>query len=311
MILMDLSHALHRCTYMNKEEIKANPDFLTHILTSQVLSFADKFGASKTNKMVVCMDSTSWRKEYYDINKVQFPEMREMTYKGNRIKDPSIDWPVVYGRCDAITEVLKNYSDFYVMKVKGAEADDVIAILTKKFAPTETIWIPSGDKDFVQLQAHNVHQFDPIKKCFKPEQDVEMFKKIHCIAGDTGDNIPAIKPRTKEKTAIKMLKDLDTLLQTNPEMRAKYKFNQDLILFENIPDWVEKNILDEYDKQGYTYNGMKLLTEFTKLKLVKHAEDINKFRLVDVELKTKLNQFFIQAKANQSLTERNLEDFFS
>lgn len=312
MIIQDFSHAMHRTLRMNKEQVIQNYDFLSHLLLSQVTSFISKLGASKHNKFVIAVDSTSWRKDYYAQNKQQFPEMREMTYKGNRVKDTDIDWTKVYNICNDICDVLKKYSDIYVVKVDGAEADDIIAVLTQEFKSKENIWIASGDKDFIQLQDHPVVSiYDPLKHAFKPEQNVEMFKKIHTIIGDKSDNIPAIKPRVQEKTALKMLKDLDTLLATNPTMKAKYEFNEHLILFEHIPVDIREKIIEEYNNQCYSYNGMKLLGEFSRLKLNKFSEDINKFKLVDFEVKTKLNQFFVQKQKDKDMAERSLEDFFS
>lgn len=309
---MDLSHAVYRTVCMNKEQITQNPNFVNHIVVSQILGFANKFGASKKNRMVVAMDSPSWRIQYYDINKAKFPEMAEMKYKGGRVKDGSIDWNLVFEKVDEVAVALQNYSDFHIMKVAGAEADDIISVLTRKFKPTEIIWICASDKDFIQEQDEpQVNIYDPIKQTFKPKHDVELFKKIHTIIGDDSDNIPAIKPRTKEKTAIKLLPELDTLLKTDPVMRAKWEFNENLIIFDKIPENVRESILDEYSKMGYNYNGLKLLSEFSKMKLTKHSEDINKFKLADGAVKTKLNQFFITAKKNKEASDRSLEDFFN
>ena len=312
MILVDTSHAIFRTLMMNKEQVKENPEFLSHLLISQILGFASKLGASKQNKLVLAIDSTSWRKQYYEDNKKQFPEMQAMTYKGNRVKDQTIDWESVFTVIDATLTVIKNFTDFYVVKVEDAEADDIIAVLTQEYACKETIWIASSDKDFIQLQnTPRVNIYDPLKQAFKPDQNVEMFKKIHTMIGDASDNIPAIKSRLGEKTALKILKDLDTLLATNPDMRAHYQFNEHLILFEHIPDEIRNKIIDEFKNQTYDYNGMKLLTEFTKLKLVKYTEDINRFKLSENEVKTKLNQHFIENATNTEMSNRNLEDFFS
>lgn len=312
MILNDLSHAVFRTLMMNKDQVRENYNFLTHLIISQILSFSNKLGASKQNQLVIAMDSpNTWRKKYYEQNKVKFPEMREMTYKGNRTKDDTLNWELIYEKIDKVGDVLKANSDFYVMKVAEAEADDIIAVLANEYKHREHIWIAASDKDFIQLQDETVHIFDPLKQAFKPEQNVELFKKIHTIIGDKSDNIPAIKPRVQEKTALKMIKDLDILLKTNPEMREHYEFNQNLILFDYIPNEIKTSILMEYQNQNHSYNGMKLLSEFTKLGLTKHCEDINRFKLSEQPVKTKLNQFYIELEKANLNADRSLEEFFS
>lgn len=313
MILFDLSYFSHRIIYPNKDAILQNPLFFAHLLTSQIISFSKKMGASKQNKMILCLDSFSWRKEYYETNKVNFPEYNDKTYKGNRVKDPEIPWDHINDTTTLLVEAFKEYSDFYVMKVNNAEADDIIAVLANTFKKQETIWILSPDKDFVQLQDKNVFIFDPLKNGFKPEQDIEIFKKIHNIIGDTSDNILAIKPRCKEITAGKMLKDLDDLLATNPGMKARYEFNKNLIDLSMIPDIVQRDILLEFDTQShedyhYNYNG--LIKTFMKFGLSKLSEDINNFKLSENEIKTPLNQYFIDGEKNAILSRNNLEDFF-
>ncbi|MGK3945816.1 hypothetical protein ABK046_46660, partial [Streptomyces caeruleatus] len=81
---------------MNLQQVQETPEFLSHLLVTQVVSLTSKFGASKYNKAVICMDNRSWRKEYYEKNKSQFPDMANESYKGQRTKSDTIDWEKVY-----------------------------------------------------------------------------------------------------------------------------------------------------------------------------------------------------------------------
>jgi 5'-3' exonuclease len=284
---------------------------MTHLIVTQVLSFANKFGASKENKMVLCLDSHSWRYEYFDTNKLQFPEFRELKYK-DREKDPTIPWKEIKEAIHNVCMELKAHSDYYVLKVDGAEADDIIAVLADTFKDIEPVWIVSADKDFVQLQVENkVAIYDPLKNAFKPEVDVKAFKKIHCIAGDKSDSIPAIKARVAEKTAIKMLPDLRELLQTNPDMRAKYIFNQNLIDFDFIPVHIKEAILEDWKDQDFNFNVTGLMKAFMKYRLAEHSSNINAFKLSTNKIDTNLNQFFVTRGKNDELAKNTLEDFFS
>jgi 5'-3' exonuclease len=314
MILFDLSYFMHRVIHPNKETIIQNPMFFAHLMTTQIIRFSKQLGASKANKMVICLDSPSWRKDFYAKNKPVCPVYEDQTYKGNRVKDSSLPWDELHAITDSLAESFKNHSDLYVMKIQDAEADDIIAILSKEFSSKETIWVLSPDKDFVQLQDENVHVFDPLKNAFKPEQDVSLFKKIHNIIGDASDNIYTIKGNQKsmkESVALKLLKDLDDLLATNPLMKQKYDFNEKLIDLSMIPEYVKEATLNEFATQTHSFNATNILKTFMKFNMSKLSEDIGVFKLSENEIKTPTNQFFVNGKRNEESSRNNLEDFFS
>jgi hypothetical protein len=312
MILFDFSYFCHRIIHPSKEKIIENPHFFSHLIMTQILQYIKKFGASKQNKMVLCLDSkVSWRHTYYLEHKPNTPDYIGKTYKGDRVKDTTIPWDTIYDAMDNVCGALRDCSDLFVVKVDNAEADDIIAVLSKRFCKDETVWVLSPDKDFVQLQIQNkVAVYDPLKGAFKPEQDIALFKTIHNIIGDKADSILAIKPRTQEATAIKMLKDLNELLQTNVEMRTKFDFNKTLIDFDHIPKEIENDILGEFYKQEHNYNMTGLMKMFMKYKLSEHAQNITSFKLPDLPYATKLNQYFVTYQKNVEVSRGNLLDFF-
>ena len=53
------------------------------------------------------------------------------------------------------------------------------------------------------------------------------------------------------------------------------------------------------------------MKQFRNLKLVNHTENINKFKLVDTNVDTKLNTYFDKLKKDIKTSEATLEDFFS
>jgi 5'-3' exonuclease len=296
---------------MNQEEVVSNPNFVAHLILTQVVSYARKLAVSKQNPFVICMDSSpSWRHDYYIKNCSQFDDLKEMKYKGNRKTDDVLPWDKIKEISTEICMALQAYSDFYVLKIDKCEADDIIAVLAEKFGDSD-VWVVSSDKDFVQLQTENVKIFDPLKQTFKPEQNIDLFKKIHTMIGDKTDNIPAIRSRLGEKTALKIVKDLDELLASDPILRARYKFNADLILFENIPSEIKTIILTEFNNQTFSFNNMNLMKTFMKYGLSKHAEDIYSFKLSETASKTKTTKFFDEIKNDSEKSESNLEDFFS
>lgn len=300
-ILIDSSAGFHRTLWMNLGAIKENPSFLSHLILTQVLSQVSQFGGSKENPVILTLDSNSWRKEVL------------ASYKANRVKDDTIPWDELFKIYNDVMDTLKQHSDFYVVKVPRAEADDIIAVLAGYFKQKgDVVWILSGDKDFIQLQdTPIVNLYDPLKKSFRPQMDVELWKKTHILIGDKSDNIMPVRKGVGEKTAVKIVKELDVLLQTNPELRERYEQNETLIDFSKIPTDIKEAIIEEFETQEHCFNAMKLLGVFTKYKLAKHAEDVNRFKLPTTAVKTKLNQHFINIKNDLQVAEINLEDFFS
>lgn len=309
-ILIDGSHALHRTLAMNKDKIAEQPEFIAHLFINQILAFSNKLGGSNKNRVVICFDSPSWRKKYYVENRPK--DYGQETYKGNRVKDDTVDWKKIFELVDQVAYCLKNYSDFDVMKVEESEADDIIAVLTNKYKDREIIWIASSDKDFIQLQdTPRVNIFDPLKQQFKPSIDKDFYKKIHIMIGDAGDNIKAIKERLGEKTAVKLVNELDILLQTNPSMRERYEFNKNLIDFDCIPSYINERIVNEFETKQGSFNALELMKQFRNLKLVNHTENINKFKLSDIDVETKLNSYFKKLEKDIETSKSSLEDFFS
>lgn len=313
MILLDAAMAMKRTLFPNAADIVENPKFITHLMLTQITSFAKKFGASKNNPFVIALEGkNNWRKKFYLDNREGIPRLEDQTYKGNRVKNEMFDWNAIYEAYNAAMESLKNYSDMYVVQVDCAEGDDVIACLAKEFKSSHAfIWVVSSDKDFVQLQDANVKIFDQHKQIFKPEVDVPLYKKMHSILGDKGDNVLNIRKGIGEKTAIKILPDLDDMLATDPLLRKHFAFNQNLVDFDYIPQHVHDAVIEEYNKQEFSFNGMKLMGDFVKFNLVKHAEDINNFKLSDQIIETKLTSQHATIQKINDIEADNLDDFFS
>lgn len=310
MILIDANHSIMRTLAMNKDKVAEQPEFIAHLFINQILSFSNKLGGSKKNRVVICFDSASWRKKYYIENRPK--DYGQETYKGNRVKDESVDWKKIFELINQVASCLKNYSDFDVMQVNEAEADDIIAVLSNKYKDEEVIWIASSDKDFIQLQdTPRVNIFDPLKQQFKPSIDKDFYKKIHIMIGDASDNIKAIKERLGEKTAVKIVNELDILLQTSPSMRERYEFNKNLIDFDFIPSYINERIINEFKTEQGSFNALELMKQFRDLKLVNHTENINKFKLSNIAVETKLNTYFDKLKKDIKTSEATLEDFFS
>lgn len=313
MILFDSSMALNRCLFANLDDVAADPQYITHLMLTQIIMYMNRFGASKENPFVIAVDSqNTWRKVFFCENRHKVVGLENEEYKGQRKKSADIDWTAIYKCYDAMLEVLEKTTDLFVMKVDSCEADDVIAVLTKEFKEQQPIWIISSDKDFLQLQEKNkVSIYDQHKAAFKPDVDTKLYTLIHTMIGDKSDNIKAIRPRLGEKTALKILKDLPDLLKTDPNINAAFKFNQVLIDFNYIPEDIQTRIRESYKEQKFSYHAMNLLSGFMSLGIRQHIEDINDFKLPDTKPDTMLTKNVNGVKLMEDTESTNLEDFFS
>ena len=319
-----MSHLFFRNFWMMKKDIieyrpnedgiseptgNINEGYLIHLIYNSVLSLTNKFKASKTNEVILALDSKpSWRNDYYIQNTKDFPEYKNQKYKGDRKKHEEYNWEKIWEAFNAGMDALNELSDFKVLKVDLAEADDIVAILARKAPETEDVFICSSDKDFHQLQRKNIHIYDPIKRIIIPPIDIERHQQLHFIlAGD--DNLKQIKKGVGAKTAEKILAEgLDLYLQTNPDMKARYDFNQRMIDFDFIPKEVANSIEVSYNNySGKEFNNGKLLTFFIKHKMKLMLGKIQQFKLLDKSEKFSV----VNPKNRIEIAENSIESFFT
>jgi len=170
--------------------------FIINSLRMNTMKFKGQYG-----KVYLCVDSTSWRKSYFPLYKARRAEDR---------KDDEEFWKLVYQTVKETADLLDEFSPYPVIRVPGAEADDIIAWLTRKFAAPdsadddfggfgqetakpEKVLILSGDKDFQQLQIlPNVDQYSPTLKKNLKCKDPRGFFMEHIARGDAGDGVPNV-----------------------------------------------------------------------------------------------------------------------
>jgi 5'-3' exonuclease len=141
----------------------------------------------------------------------------------------------------------------FILKHPQLEADDCIALSVKyllnKYSQMNTecqIYIITSDKDYLQLNAPNVHLYNLAYKNIAEKSSIGNPKKdlqLKIIMGDSSDNIPSIFPKCGLKTAQKCIDNPDFLqkkILENIEYNEQYKLNQLLINFDNIPIELQK-----------------------------------------------------------------------
>jgi len=214
--------------------------FHKHMIMTSLFYNINKF---KPDEVVLAVDDiNNWRKKVYPEYKAHRKVKREAD---------DIDWDSYFKHVAEFVEELKTFP-FKILKVPYCEADDIIGVLAATNSSTENVIITS-DKDYVQLLKYkNNSLYDPIKKKFIKEKYPVRALKIKIIMGDSGDNIPAIRNRVGEKTAIKILdKGLLPEMLKEADIKKQFDINKRIISFDYIPDLLKKKILDTYHAYSF------------------------------------------------------------
>jgi 5'-3' exonuclease len=291
MIVVDISQTIiSNCVVHLKNELKKNDpqakSLIKHSFLNSILSYKKKYSSEFGNIVLACDSQTYWRREYFPA------------YKGHRKHgraSSDLNWDIVFEAVNEIKTDLKDYFPYPVIEVDGAEADDVIACLTRHVQTNELVQdglfsdepqkvlIISADQDFIQLQKYpNVKQWSGIqKKWVKPKGKVSDFLMEHILSGDTTDNFPNIltsdqwaidrsknetsvrqKPLKKSRIAEFIIKGVDAC--QNEEERRNFIRNKTLVDFDMIPDTIYSNVVSEYQNYKPNSSKMKLMNYFMR-----------------------------------------------
>lgn len=259
---------------------QVDENVVRHMTLNSLRMYKNKF-EKKYGDMVLVFDSGDyWRKE-------EFPH-----YKGTRKLKQNEDrdlWANLWNIVGTIREELEDNFPYKVMRVGRAEADDIIAYLTKKHYKREGVMIISSDKDFQQLQRYEgVKQYSPKKKgnmiCANPKE----FLIEHIIRGDSSDGIPNIlsdddtlmnedkRQRPITKSVIKSVTEDLAFGELPKGYEDNWKRNQTLVDLDKIPDWINTKIEMEWSKPIVGKRN-RLFNYFIKHKLKNLMESIQEF----------------------------------
>lgn len=228
-----------------------NEDLIRHMCINTIRASVKQFKSKYPNIVLCCDNKHYWRKDYFPFYKSQRKHDREAS---------GFDWSLIFDVLNKIRDELKTFFPYKVIDVEGAEADDVIAVLTARLAPHGNVLILSSDKDFGQLQKYpNVSQYSPILKRFIKIDDPSTFIREHIIKGDRGDGIPnflspdntfAAGERQKvingKKLQEWLRQDMETFC-TSDDMVRGFLRNQTLVDFDYIPSEVQERIVNAFD----------------------------------------------------------------
>lgn len=287
-----------------------NKGFIKHFMLNSIRSnFVTH--KSKYGQMVIATDSNKgyWRRDYFEHYKIQ----RRTARKNNQ---SDIDWNFVHEIIDELINDLEVHFPFPVIRVPGAEGDDIIGTLTKlvstdptyftedAFGDTEAepVLILSTDRDNSQLHKYtNVRQWSPRdKKLIKPDGGWRAALVEKIIKGESGassDSIPNLrspddiflqegvrqKPiaTTRVQQFIEAHKGGDIASAClDEEERKNLIRNQTLVDYEFIPEHVKTDIIACYNLQvAKKTSRMGLMNYFTKNRMSNLLGNITDFYL--------------------------------
>lgn len=217
-------------------------------------NFQDELDMASGIDIVFAMDdrvSYSFRKKLYPEYKAQRALVKR-SFQLQPIKD-------------YITNVLfkelevEEKHGYRLVKVEGAEGDDVIATTLMNFADKYlAAMLVASDHDFLQIDG--VREFDLFGREAKRDlggeevsADDYLLGKI--LMGDKSDNIKQVFPKCGPKTALKWTKDkgaLKAMLKESQDASSRYLLNKKIISFKEIPSELTEAILEKVNAALYT-----------------------------------------------------------
>ena len=274
-----ISNLMQHLKMISKEH-EMSEDLIRHMCINTIRSNVKQFRSKYPNVILCCDSKHYWRRDYFPFYKAHRKHDREAS---------GLDWGMIFDVLNRLRDELRDNFPYKTLNVEGAEADDVIAVLTARLAPHGNILILSSDKDFGQLQKYpNVTQYSPILKRFVKIDDPTTFIREHIIKGDRGDGIPNFlspdncfaigerqKPINSKKLNEWVKQDANTFCTTDDMLRG-YKRNQMLVDFDYIPNDLQGKIVAAFE-ENKPANKEKMLNYFIDKGLKVMIESIGDF----------------------------------
>ncbi len=266
MILVDYSQVALATILTFQRELRGDEaevkNLIRHVTLSTIKSYKKKYGQEFGQIVIACDGRKYWRKEIFEHYKAGRKKARDAS---------DLNWKLIFDTLSEMREDLIKYFPYKVVHVDRAEADDVIAVMTKWVQDNELIQeglmeepqkvlILSSDKDFKQLQAEwKVKQWSPMQKKYVTATKAEIRDWMieHIVKGDSGDGVPNIFSKDDvfvvgERQKVVSAKRLAEFIEkgkdacrTDDEKR-NWDRNEKLVSFAHIPADVENEIVQTY-----------------------------------------------------------------
>ena len=188
----------------------------TYTCLSMLISNLNKVNIKEDDLVIIAIDGKgNWRKSLDSDYKANRKEDRE--------KHANIDWDKTFKDFNHLTDKLEAFTPFHTIVMDKMEADDIIAIASKKFQDVDTIVI-SSDSDYEQLAIYpKLKIFSPLSKKFKE------VKNPHRVLANK------IKSEKADNLTKPILTDKD------------YEIRNTIVNLMTLPDYVEMPIMQRLE----------------------------------------------------------------
>jgi hypothetical protein len=302
-ILVDLSQVIMSGVIVNlaSELKRPNADtklLVKHMVITSLLHIKTEFG-KKYGEMILCGDSRHyWRKDVFPW------------YKGHRKHDrekSDLDWTEIFAAINEIKQDLVETFPWKLIEVHGAEADDVIGVLTKYWQTNELqqdgifdevpqkILILSSDGDHAQLQKYpNVVQWNSQHKKWVKAANPHEYLIEHILSGDAGDGVPNImtgdkwaedrangvqadRQKSFKKARLQAFYEKGIDACETEQERIHYSRNNTLVNYDCIPQELYDKIVNTYKTYEVKGSKMKIMTYLTANRMKRLFEKLGEF----------------------------------
>lgn len=234
---------------------------------------------------IICADSKSWRRKAFQFYKAKRDQVK---------KESDIDIRFFIETMNSFLDDLREHFPYPVIKLNGAEADDIIAVLSETLRGSfDQVVIASNDKDFKQLVNGNIKLWSMREEKWIEVGDTTEYLITHILKGDASDGIPNVRSADEvfitdgmrqkpcgPKLIGKILEQgVQEWIDEN-DLRRNYNRNRKLIELsrEAIPMGLWEKVVDiykEYDRVKPNYT--KIMGYFVKNRMRQLCESINQF----------------------------------
>lgn len=244
-LIIDGNNLVHRVFWVSKNQKDFNKYFHVYLFLNSVKSYVQDYSPNIT----FCVwdekktDASNPRKELY-------PQYK-LTRNTENAKNVHAQNSVIIGALKTL-----NIQSIYPLKY---EADDVIAILHKKYKEKASIKIVTADKDMCQLIDDKTTVYDPVRKTLFTENNFvdtlgitkQDFILKKAILGDKSDNIEGV-PGIGAKKLEKIFKKELVLTEEQLKVVKRNILLTDLSVSVNCSE--ENKYVEQQIQQCNTYN---------------------------------------------------------
>lgn len=224
-------------------------DICRHLILNSIRQITHKFKRDYGNVVICCDSKNYWRKNYFPFYKITRKKKREKS---------DLDWPMIFETMTELKEMFKTQSSYKVLEIDGAEADDIIGLLSVRLAAHEKVLIVSSDSDYKQNHKYsNIKQYTPQLEVFVTCEDPVLWLKQKIISGDPKDSVPScisndnvFAEGIRQKPVTKKIKEYYLSADFNDPTINNYRNiirNRTLLDFEYIPSELKEKIVEEYE----------------------------------------------------------------